>query len=49
MVKSLRETIKDITFKHLKKNKSQVFGQNLVDKYVITPNFIFTDHLNIKF
>jgi len=31
MVKSLRETIKDITFKHLKKNKSQVFGQNLVD------------------
>ena len=31
MVKPLRETIKDITFKHLKKNKSQVFGQNLVD------------------
>ncbi len=31
MDKSLRETIKDITFKHLKKNKSQVFGQNLVD------------------
>ena len=31
MVKPLRETIKDITFKHLKKNKSQVFGQNLLD------------------
>ena len=31
MVKSLRETIKNITYKHLKKNKSQVFGQNLVD------------------
>ena len=31
MVKPLRETIKDITFKHLKNNKSQVFGQNLID------------------
>ena len=31
MAKPLRETIKDITFKHLKKNNSQVFGQNLVD------------------
>jgi len=29
MARSLRETIKEITFKHLKKFKSQVFGQNL--------------------
>ena len=29
MAKTLRETIKEITFKHLKKFKSQVFGQNL--------------------
>ncbi len=29
MGKELRETIKDITYKHLKKNNSQVFGQNL--------------------
>ncbi|MAV63942.1 MAG: hypothetical protein CMG00_01995 [Candidatus Marinimicrobia bacterium] len=29
MGKELRETIKEITYKHLKKNKSQVFGQNL--------------------
>ncbi len=29
MGKELRETIKDITTLHLKKNKSQVFGQNL--------------------
>lgn len=31
MVKSLRETIKEITFKHLKKKNYQVFGQNLTD------------------
>ena len=29
MAKALKQTIKEITFKHLKKNKSQVFGQNL--------------------
>ena len=29
MGKALRQTIKEITFKHLKKNKGQVFGQNL--------------------
>ncbi len=29
MDKALKQTIKEITFKHLKKNKSQVFGQNL--------------------
>ena len=29
MGKELRDTIKEITYKHLKKNKSQVFGQNL--------------------
>ena len=29
MGKSLKETIKDIIYKHLKKNKGQVFGQNL--------------------
>ena len=29
MGKELRNTIKDITFTHLKKNKGQVFGQNL--------------------
>ena len=29
MGKKLRQTISEITFKHLKKNKSQVFGQNL--------------------
>ena len=29
MAKELRETIKDITSYHLKKNNSQVFGQNL--------------------
>jgi len=29
MEKKLRETIKEITFNHLKKHKSQVFGQNL--------------------
>ena len=29
MGKELRETIKEITYNHLKKNKSQVFGQNL--------------------
>ena len=29
MEKALRETIKTITFKHLKKFKGQVFGQNL--------------------
>ena len=29
MARALRETIKEITFKHLKKFKSQVFGQNL--------------------
>ena len=29
MGKELRETIKEITYKHLRKNKSQVFGQNL--------------------
>jgi len=31
MVKSLRETIKKITFKHLKRKNYQVFGQNLTD------------------
>ena len=31
MVKSLRETIKRITFKHLKRKNYQVFGQNLTD------------------
>ena len=29
MGKELRDTIKEITYQHLKKNKSQVFGQNL--------------------
>ena len=29
MEKTLRQTIKEITYKHLKKNKGQVFGQNL--------------------
>ena len=29
MGKELRETIKEITYRHLKINKSQVFGQNL--------------------
>ena len=29
MGKELRDTIKDITHRHLKKFKSQVFGQNL--------------------
>ena len=29
MEKLLKDTIKEITFNHLKKNKSQVFGQNL--------------------
>jgi len=29
MGKALKQTIKEITFKHLKKNRSQVFGQNL--------------------
>ena len=29
MAATLRETIKNITFKHLKKFKGQVFGQNL--------------------
>ena len=29
MGKTLRQTIKEITFKHLKKSKGQVFGQNL--------------------
>ena len=29
MATALRETIKNITFKHLKKFKGQVFGQNL--------------------
>ena len=31
MVKSLRDTIKKITFKHLKRKNYQVFGQNLTD------------------
>ena len=31
MVKSLKETIKKITFKHLKRKNYQVFGQNLTD------------------
>ena len=31
MAKSLRETIKKITFKHLKRKNYQVFGQNLTD------------------
>ena len=31
MVKSLRETIKRITFKHLKRKNYQVFGKNLTD------------------
>ena len=29
MARKLKQTINEITFSHLKKNKSQVFGQNL--------------------